>query len=484
VKRLGYVLTSLAIAITVVFTLVLLLFQPAQASSFIAGASDNTSDLDCEWVGSSLYQLMDQVTISPTMRGGDCTSVYTITNEGIGTATTVHEFYDETDQPIHSFDDTVAVGNSKVYDLDAITELLEGYVGYVIVSSDQPITYTLDACPSPPSPPSDLSSSFKSVNLTSIEDGDILTYTLALRNDSTTTATAVLTDSIPTHTIYIPNSAYVSDGSSVVTGGSELLWSGQVVSGTPIIIQFAVEVTATGMAPGDPITNVAYLENEVGDVITLEVESVYNPGYGMTINDGMLYTNIPTVTLSITWGHEVPEITKMWISNDGGFGDGTDWITASQTYYGWLLDTDGDLQTERTVYVKFRDSSGGQYGPIPDGIIYDPVAPQVTQVEIITDSGSTDTSELRAMVGRDVIVRVASSDDNSGAGTAQVSHDGENYSDFAITGSTTDIPWTLQPSGEVYVRVVDRAGNPSDVRIEQGPPNHLVFLPLVLRPPQ
>ena len=87
------------------------------------------------------------------------------------------------------------------------------------------------------------------------------------------------------------------------------------------------------------------------------------------------------------------------------------------------------------------------------------------------------------MAGQDVIVRVATSDDNSGASKVQLSHSADfaQYSEFPIAGSTTDIGWTLQPSGEVYVRVVDRAGNTSEVKGEQGPSKYDIFLPLVLR---
>jgi uncharacterized repeat protein (TIGR01451 family) len=424
--------------------------------------------------GTAQYQL----TISPTMKGGLCTSVYTVTNEGSVEATTQHVFYNQEEAHVHDFVDSVAVGASNVYNLDTVGGLTEGYTGYVIVSADQPVTYTLDACPSAPPPPPDLSPSQKWVNLTSVDEGDVLTYTLLLRNDSVTSATAALTDPLPAHTTYVPDSAKASDGTEVMTAGGEIRWSGRVISGTPVIVQFASVVTTTGMAPGNLVTNTAHLDDGAGSVVTLEAQSTYNPGYGVTINNGESYINIPTVTLSISWGDEDPDITKMWISNDGGSVGGTDWISVDGTYPGWVLDTQGDRRMPRTVYVKFRDADGAQYGPIQDDIFYDPVPPQVTEIEIITDAGS-----LQAMAGQDVIVRVTSSDDNVGTSKAHVSHDDafETYSAFEITGNTTDIPWTLQPSGEVYVRVVDRAGNVSEIKSEQGRPNYPVFLPLVLR---
>lgn len=91
-----------------------------------------------------------QQTISPTMRGGLCTSVYTLTNQGDATATVVHDFYDEMDQWLHSLNDSLAPGATAVYDLGEITELDDNYIGYTIISADQPFTYGLESCPPDP----------------------------------------------------------------------------------------------------------------------------------------------------------------------------------------------------------------------------------------------------------------------------------------------------------------------------------------------
>ena len=282
----------------------------------------------------------------------------------------------------------------------------------------------------------DLSQSYKSVNaseLTSVESGDTLTYTLFLRNSSAVTATAILTDPISAHTTYIPGSARASDGDLVTLAGGQRLrmhWSGQVISGTLVVIEFALEVLVLnpveGLAApvGTPITNAARVDDGLGNVVMLEANSTYNarcPGYELTINDGALYTNIPTVTLSLLWGAVAPPIEYMYISNDGGFGSGTGWfggIAVTSTYADWVLATYGNLLLPRTVYAKFRDASGQQYGPIQDDVIYDPNPPQVTQVEIIPQTAQG----ISAMQGQDVIVRVTASDDSSGVSKVQVSH--------------------------------------------------------------
>ncbi|MEJ2209112.1 MAG: PKD domain-containing protein, partial [Anaerolineae bacterium] len=324
----------------------------------------------------------------------------------------------------------------------------------------------------------DLSPSRKVVNLSSVEIGDVLTYTILLHNDSATVATANLTDLVPLHTTYLPGTARASDGGSVTLTGGELQWSGQVISGIPVLVSFAVEVQAVPL--GTQITNTAYLDDGLGNVLLLTADSLYNPGFGLSIDDGALYTNIPTVTLHYTWD-AADDITHVKLSNDGGFGpegNTTDWLPVdpdNPTYIDWVLATYGQLTLPRTVYAKFRDLSGKQYGPVQDDIIYDPDLPLVKVVEIIPQ----ETRGAAPRQGQNVIVRVTASDPNSGVAKIQLSHDYAfgQFSEYASAGPTTDIAWTLQLSGLVYVRVVDRAGNVSDVVSEQGTTR--IYLPAV-----
>jgi len=103
----------------------------------------------------------------------------------------------------------------------------------------------------------------------------------------------------------------------------------------------------------------------------------------------------------------------------------------------------------------------------------------VTRVEIIPQTAQG----INAMQGQDVFVRVTASDDSSGVSKVQVSHSAGliSFSEFAVTGSMTNIPWTLQFSGAVYVRVVDRAGNLSPVSSGPGPAHNRICLPLVVK---
>jgi uncharacterized repeat protein (TIGR01451 family) len=324
-----------------------------------------------------------------------------------------------------------------------------------------------------PQPP-DLSLSYKSVNLAHVSDGDTLTYTLALHNMSAITATALLTDPLPAHTTYVAGSVRASSG-MITFAANEVRWHGEIIAGAPVVLQYAVVISATGLTPGDRITNTAQLDDGLGNMHPLEAVSIFDPGYRLSINNGALYTNIPTVTLALSWQNETLPITQMQISNDGGFASGTGWIAVNASYAPWTLTTYGSLQLPRVVYARFRDGSGLIYSTVQDDIIYDPVPPQIAQLSF--------APALNRRPRHAVTVRVVSSDDNSGTADVQLSDraDFASYQTFPVGGTTTDVPWSLSPLGLVYVRVSDRAGNLSLVSVLRGPGDHDIFLPLILR---
>jgi uncharacterized repeat protein (TIGR01451 family) len=335
-------------------------------------------------------------------------------------------------------------------------------------------------------PAVDLSGSFKRVNLASVEAGDVLTYTLVLTNSGPAPASATLVDPIPAGITYVPNSARASDGSIVSMTNGEIHWSGQVVSRTPTLLQFAASVPALSI--GSHITNSATLSDGQGNHFLLEAASLYNPGYGLTINSGNLYTRLPTVTLSYKYG-ATDNITHYRLSNDGGFAsaDTTDWLAvdpAHTTYGGWVLSSYGDLMVPRTVYIKFRTATGAQLGPFQDDIILDRTSPTLTQVQIFP-GGVTggEGAWLGAMAAQQVRVRVTGADDNSGVGSVQIANEA-NFSGgqiFPATGATTQVVWTVGASGQFYVRVLDRAGNASPGSLSQTPIWKYAYLPLVQR---
>jgi uncharacterized repeat protein (TIGR01451 family) len=344
---------------------------------------------------------------------------------------------------------------------------------------DSAVTTLVIRQPNPEGQP-DLSCSRQVVNPTSVHSGDVMTYTLILRNNSALPATASLADPIPAHTTYVPGSAIASDGTVPTLVDGEIHWSGQIVLGAPVVIEYVVQVQAVeGMQDDAEITSLARLEDGVGNVLLLGANASYNSEAGLTIENGALYTNVPTVTLSL-WNLE--GLPQMQISNSGGFGTGTGWIDADTTI-SWVLDTHDHLHTPLTVYAMFPGENGQQHGPVHDDIIYDPVPPRVTEVEIVNDAESGTT-----IAGTEkTLVRVTVSDDNSGVSKVQVSDDPdfETWWAFAVSAHTIEIPipWESQASDRVFVRAVDRAGNLSDVR--SGLLHHaiMVYLPLVISSP-
>jgi uncharacterized repeat protein (TIGR01451 family) len=335
----------------------------------------------------------------------------------------------------------------------------------------------------PPGP--DLSTSSKSASQGAVDAGDALIYTLILRNTGPVAASASLTDPIPSHTVYVPGSAHASDLSPVTFDGSALHWAGQVTSDTSVTIQYTVQV-GTALI-GTAIENVAGLSDGTGHVTMLQASAIFNPGYRLTINEGALFTNNPTVSLRFAW-NAAANITWYQISNDGGFtpgGSTTPWMPAdpgNPTYSGWALAAYGDLRLPRTVYIRFRDATGAPFGPFQDDIILDPTPPQVDSLELAPlGKGAL---ALRAASGKSVLVKVTAHDDNSGLQAVQLS----NRSDFAAASSypvnsgLTEITWPLQPSGLVYARVIDRAGNASAAVSAQGDPWwYRVYLPMLQR---
>jgi uncharacterized repeat protein (TIGR01451 family) len=336
----------------------------------------------------------------------------------------------------------------------------------------------------------DLSPSYKSVSLGNVEPGERLTYSLILRNSSPFTATALVTDPIPANTTYVPGTAQASDGSAVTVTGDVLHWSGQVISGTPVLIDFGATV---GNVPyGATIRNVATINDGFDHILEFEATSIYRPGFWLRINDGDWFTNIPTATLRYSWKKN-RGITHVRFSNDwsfGPYGNTTPWIEvdkANPVYDDWVLPVDSRWWFwPFSVYAQFRDENGRVYGPFRDRILYDPTPPTWPFWIWLWRLGTPATEGGALATGpRDVMLQIRGSDGNSGINRAQISHDADfaEFEEFEFVGPTSEFPWTLQPSGEVFLRLVDRAGNVSQAGSAQGDVSFAVYLPVVLKNP-
>ncbi|MDM8532592.1 FG-GAP-like repeat-containing protein [Anaerolineales bacterium HSG25] len=320
----------------------------------------------------------------------------------------------------------------------------------------------------------DLSQSLKLLSAPNVEAGERLTYTLIVRNISGISVSNVsVRDPIPANTTYVPNTAQVNGVSLAVTEAA-IEWQGDVISGTPMVIEFAVDVIT--VSKDSPIVNEAILLH--GDEpVTVTAISRYMPGMRLTINDGAIYTNRSAVTL--TYGWREPDdgfrITAAYVSNDSGFSEvaGTGIYSLATVTSNphvqpdWLLAEEGSYLLPRNVYVRYRDEVGRFYGPAEDSIIYDPISPTV---ELMTINGMPGRGFARQ--GQSVTVNVTATDDNSGVSHLEISNQPEfttsQRANF-IT-NTVSMSWVLSISSTFYLKVYDRAGNVTFVDTGVVPP--------------
>jgi len=328
--------------------------------------------------------------------------------------------------------------------------------------------------------------SYKLVQPSSFEAGGTLTYTIAMHNQSTSPRLVNLVDPIPSNTTYVPNSGVASDGSTPVFAGGELTWQGQVAPGTPLYLEFAVTADA-GLPVGAVIANTATLTEDGGQVVILQAEATHNPGYLLTIDEGALFTTSSKVDLRYAW-QPLDGISQVQFSNDGAFGADTSiWLPVNAddpTCTGWEMSTYNNYVLPRTVYARFKDNNGLIYGPIQDDIIHDPITPEVVDIRVYAQKqiDLSGVDRLFTPLNLSATVVVTTTDGESGVGSIHLSHsaDFNSYENYSVTGATTKISWDLQPSGTVFVRAIDRAGNVSGVKMGQGILDNSTYLPLIL----
>lgn len=327
----------------------------------------------------------------------------------------------------------------------------------------------LVSLPTEDQPTANLSTSGSYNTRLQFDNGQLITYTLILRNTSDTTTTLTLDNPIPPFTEYITNSVRSTDSNLAGLIDDSILWQGEVISGTPIIIAFAVRVTDTVLPANTQIVNQSFLTDEDGQSYLLETSSTYVAGYYLNINNiGRLFSRNAIVSLFFGWNPE-DNITQVKFSNYAGFGDEpqantTNWIDVDQLdgiYPNWALNLEGSPSTARTIYAMFRDSSGEIVNVVAsDQRIYDAVPPEILSAEIVPDSPGSQY----------VHVNVTALDDNSGVRYIWLSHlNAEGVEILKFSGPTDSLPWKLDPSGTMFLLAQDGASNFSPIMEIQGP---------------
>jgi uncharacterized repeat protein (TIGR01451 family) len=127
------------------------------------------------------------------------------------------------------------------------------------------VTFTSTHTPTPtPTPTSEgqpnLSTSTKTVTQPTAQPGDSLSYTIVLNNTGTAKANVSLTDAIPLHTTYVPDS--LTGGACYNPVQNQIEWAGTVHVGVPVAITFQVIVNAE-TPDGVVIVNTAIIDDGV-----------------------------------------------------------------------------------------------------------------------------------------------------------------------------------------------------------------------------
>jgi uncharacterized repeat protein (TIGR01451 family) len=311
----------------------------------------------------------------------------------------------------------------------------------------------------------DLSTSNLTPSLASISVGSTLTYTAVLRNTGTVAADASLASPLPTGTAYVNDSASASDGGPVTFENNTLSWSGSIEPGSPVFISYTVLVLST--SGSSTLVHQASLNDGLGNDFPLVAESSIVTSYSLLIDGGAISTNQDLVSLGYAWDNGA-DIVYFNVSNDPSFDPGPNtsgWLAvnaAHPTLDNWSLNVTGDMRMPYTVYIRLRSRDGLEFGPFQDDIIYDPVAPVITQASVLPPGG------LQARANSlDYYISVNASDLVSGVKELQTS----STADFAIIDQhiaalslTTEFTWQPASRATLFVRAVDRSGNLSPVR--------------------
>jgi uncharacterized repeat protein (TIGR01451 family) len=106
--------------------------------------------------------------------------------------------------------------------------------------------------------------------------GDVMTYTLTLRNPGPDLAGVRVTDVLPAEVSYLPNSLSASTGSYGEAGGV-ITWTGNVPAAVPVVLMFGVTVRDQVTTP-QPILNTALIDDGLGNTWERQARTIAN-GY-------------------------------------------------------------------------------------------------------------------------------------------------------------------------------------------------------------
>ena len=210
------------------------------------------------------------------------------------------------------------------------------------------------------------------------------------------------------------------------------------------------------LSGGDGLRTVYVRFKDISDNVsspissTITLDTAAGTEYGLSINQGTLFTNQATVTLSIAAKQFT---TQMMISNDGGFVGAT-WEPYN-SLKPWTITQYGSYVLPRVVYVRYNDINGNVSATYQDDIILD-VTPPTGAISITSQPNGF---ELTAST---VTLSLSATDDVSGVGQMLISNQAD-FADATWENYATSRVWTPGSAPAVYVKFKDNAGNVSSV---------------------
>lgn len=208
------------------------------------------------------------------------------------------------------------------------------------------------------------------------------------------------------------------------------------------------------------------ISNVISD--TIDLDTSVETEYGVTINEGALYTRQAAVTLTIS---AKPGITQMQVSNDGGF-IGAHWEPYT-SHKAWQIIRYWNYIIPRIVYVRYRDANGNVSPTFQDDILLDVTPPQGH----IWISGA---SELISTASTLATLNLDANDDVSGVESMRLSNQ-PNFAGAVWEPFSTRHAWDFAMGAMVYVQFRDNAGNISQTYSATYTEQSRIFLPFVQR---
>jgi 6-phosphogluconolactonase (cycloisomerase 2 family) len=172
-------------------------------------------------------------------------------------------------------------------------------------------------------------------------------------------------------------------------------------------------------------------------------------GYrGVTIEDGVFYTNSPDVTVNVLCAGG----GSVRLSNvEGDFaGARAMRVVGSETRLPWRLDTSGVQRDVKRVHVRFTSFQGG----VPQSDLFDDIILDQRPPELITARLRSSRLRLKARDNRSGVKRLQVTTSKSRPGKAR---------------SYTSTPKVKGNPRKLFVRVFDGAGNPSKWKVARRP---------------